>query len=80
MKSLKGLKVGKILSFKRSCSFSSMVNFSKCNFKGNLTSLLKVLVIFGLFVGANQVVSLFDTKGRGLILLATCRSSLLATS
>jgi hypothetical protein len=57
-----------------------MVNLSKCNFKGNLASLLKILVIFGLFGGDNQVASLFDTKGRGLLLLATCRSSLLATS
>jgi hypothetical protein len=56
-----------------------MVNISKCNFKGDLASLFKVLVIFGLFGGDDQVASLLDIKGRGLILLTTYRSSLLAT-
>ncbi len=79
--SFKGLKVSKIWSFEGSCySSSSMVNFSKYNFKGYLASLLKVLVIFELFGGDDQVASLLDTKGKRLILLTTCRSSLFATS
>jgi hypothetical protein len=75
--SFKGLKVSKIWSFEGSCYFSSsMANFSKCN----LASLLKVLVIFEFFGGDDQVASLLDTKGKRLILLTTCRSSLFATS